>query len=367
MIEALELRGNPSSVHREGRAARSLIDKARRQVAALVGADTSGVIFTSGATEAAATVLTPRFKMGKADLAVGHLYTGAADHPCVLAGGRFGTKKTTTIPVDAEGHVDVAALEEMLANHDQEAGLAMVCLTLANNETGILQPMDRISSLVKQHGGILVIDAVQAVGRVSVDIDVLGADFLILSSHKIGGPKGAGALVCAGEIMMPQQLIPGGGQEKGHRSGTENPSAIAGFGAAADHALAGLDDYRERLSSMRDRLEAGLLTTCPDCIVYGAGVARLPNTSFFSIPGMKAETVQIAFDLEGIAVSAGSACSSGKVGPSHVLAAMGHDADLGGIRVSLGEDTTDSDVDAFLAALAKIISKRVPAPAAAGS
>ncbi len=367
MIEALELCGNPSSVHREGRAARSLIDQARRRVADLVGADSSGVIFTSGATEAAATVLTPRFKMGKVDLAVERLFTGAADHPCVLAGGRFGTERTTTIPVNADGHVDVDALERMLADHDRETGLAMVCMTLANNETGIIQPMDGITGVVKGHGGILVIDAVQAAGRMLVDIETLGADFLILSSHKIGGPKGAGALISAGEIMMPQPLIPGGGQEKGHRSGTENPAAVAGFGAAADHVRIGLDDYREPASALRDRLETGLVEICPECTVYGAAVSRLPNTSFFSIPDMKAETVQIAFDLEGIAVSAGSACSSGKVGPSHVLAAMGYDADTGGIRVSLGRDTTEADIDAFLTTFAKIVRKRVPAPETAGA
>ena len=361
LIQALDLPGNPSSVHREGRAARALIDKARRQVAAFVGADPSGVIFTSGATEAAATVLTPRFKMGKAELAVGQLYVGAADHPCVLAGGRFRKQRTKTIGVDWNGQIDENTLDRLLSNHDREAGLPMVCLTLANNETGILQPLKKVSDVIKKHGGILVVDAVQAMGRVPVDMETLGADFLFLSSHKIGGPKGSGALVCAGEIMMPEPLIPGGGQEKGHRSGTENPAAIAGFGAAAEQILGEVDAYRERVSTLRDRLETVLLKICPDCIIYGADVPRLPNTSFFALPGMKAETAQIAFDLEGIAVSAGSACSSGKIGPSHVLAAMGFDADLGGIRVSLGADTTEADVDAFLAAFERISSKRLPA------
>jgi cysteine desulfurase len=359
VVRALDLPGNPSSVHAEGRAARAVIEKARRQVAQLIGADTTGVIFTSGATEAAATVLTPHFKMGKADLAVGHLYVSAVDHPCILAGGRFESRQVSQIPVDRDGLVDLEALESALAGHDNSTGLAMVCLMRANNETGILQPMGEAAKIAKAHGGIFVVDAVQAVGRIPVDMGELGADFLILSSHKIGGPKGAGALVCAGEIMMPSTLIPGGGQEKGHRSGTENPAAIAGFGAAAEQVLKQLDNCAELVGGLRDRLETDMMHRCADCIVFGASVARLPNTLFFALPGLKAETAQIAFDLEGIAVSAGSACSSGKVGPSHVLAAMGGDAEQGGIRVSIGAETTEEDLAGFLAAFDKINLKRL--------
>ena len=364
MIRALDLPGNPSSVHREGCAARALVDKARRRVGTLTGADPSGVVFTSGATEAAATVLTPQFKMGKADLAIGRLYVGAADHPCVLGGGRFGSARTSIISVLGNGLIDTDALDQMLADHDRGAGPAMVCLTLANNETGILQPLEEAAGIIRQHGGILVVDAVQAGGRVPVEMGALGADFLFLSSHKIGGPKGAGVLVCAGEIMMPLPLIPGGGQEKGHRSGTENPAAIAGFGAAAEQVHVELDAYHERVTALRDRLETAIRALCPECIIFGSEGPRLPNTSFFALPGMKAETAQIAFDLEGIAVSAGSACSSGKVGPSHVLAAMGFDADLGGIRVSLGAESTEADVESFFCAFERISSKRMPQPAA---
>ena len=358
MMSALDLPGNPSSVHRDGRAVRAIVEKARRQVAQLVGAAPSAVTFTSGATEAAVTVLTPRFKMGKADLAVGHLFHSRADHPCILAGGRFEPHQMSAIGVDRNGMIDLAELRRRLAAHDPDSGLPMVCLTLANNETGVIQPMADIAETVRERGAVLVLDVVQAVGRVPVDIADLGADFLILSSHKIGGPKGVGALVSAGEVMMPVPLIPGGGQEKGHRSGTENPAGIAGFGAAAAHVGAAMEDDRSRISALRDGLEDAMRRLCGDCIIYGAGAVRLPNTTFFALPGLKAETAQIAFDLEGVSVSAGSACSSGKVGPSHVLAAMGFDADQGAIRVSLGAGTTREDLAAFLAAFEKIDGKR---------
>jgi len=358
MLEALDLPGNPSSVHFEGRAARAVVEKSRRQVARLVNADPAGVVFTSGATEAAATVLTPQFKMGKADLATSRLLVGAADHPCILGGGRFDSSRVVRIGVDHNGQVRLQALDDALAETDKSSGPPMACLMLANNETGIVQAMADVAAIVKRHAGILVVDAVQAAGRIPVNITDLGADFLILSSHKIGGPKGAGALICASEILRPVPLIPGGGQEKGHRSGTENPAAIAGFGAAAEHVLAGLENHARQVTELRDRLEEGIRQRCADCIIYGVDIERLPNTSFFAIPGMKAETVQIAFDLAGIAVSAGSACSSGKVGPSHVLGAMGFDAEQGGIRVSLGPATSADDVEAFLAAFTGIVSKR---------
>lgn len=358
MLDALDLTGNPSSVHFEGRAARAVVETSRRHVARLVNADPAGVVFTSGATEAAATVLTPHFKMGKADLAISLLLVGAADHPCILGGGRFDTSQFARIGVNHNGQIDLQALEKELARTEELSGSPMVCLMLANNETGIVQEMSGAAAIVKRHSGILVVDAVQAAGRMPVDIKALGADFLILSSHKIGGPKGVGALICASEILRPIPLVPGGGQEKGHRSGTENPAAIAGFGAAAEQAVANLESHGRKIAELRDRLEEGTRQRCADCIIVGSDVERLPNTSFFAIPGMKAETVQIAFDLAGIAVSAGSACSSGKVGPSHVLKAMGCDAEQGGIRVSLGAATSADDIEAFLAAFDTIVSKR---------
>jgi len=358
VLAALDMTGNPSSVHGEGRALRMLVEAARRDVAALVGAAPAHVIFTSGATEAANLVLTPDYRMGRTPLAVGHLYVSEIEHPALREGGRFAREDVTTVPVTRAGIVDLAALETLLRGHDKAKGLPMVAVMLANNETGILQPVKAAAEIAHRHGGLLVVDAVQAAGRVPVDIEVLEADFLILSSHKLGGPKGAGALVSRGEVLMPAPLIRGGGQEKGHRSGTENPAALAGFAAAARFAAADLAARNARIAALRDGLEAGMRIAANDVIVHGADAERVPNTSFFSLPGLKSETGQIAFDLEGIALSAGSACSSGKVGQSHVLTAMGFDAALGGLRVSLGPGSTEADVDRFLAAFSRIVSRR---------
>ncbi|MCP4317178.1 MAG: cysteine desulfurase [Hyphomicrobiales bacterium] len=358
MLEAMDLTGNPSSVHSEGRSTRAVIDSARRLVAEMCGSETSAVVFTSGATESAATVLTPDYKMGKSDLRVGHLYVCAVEHPCMLSGGRFDADQVSTVNVDSSGIIDLDDLGNQLHSHQQTDGPAMVAIQLANNETGIIQPVADAAALVRDQGGILVVDAVQAAGRLPIDMAALGADFLLLSSHKIGGPKGAGAIVGVGEVMMPTPLIPGGGQEKGHRSGTENPAAIAGFGAAAAFASTNLEARAADIKQLRDALETGISGIAPDCLIYGADVPRLVNTTFFSLPGLKAETAQIAFDLEGVAVSAGSACSSGKVGPSHVLKAMGQDVDPGGIRVSIGAQTTEADIDRFLEVFTKIDGKR---------
>jgi cysteine desulfurase len=358
VLAALDMTGNPSSVHGEGRALRMLVEAARRDVAALVGAAPAHVIFTSGATEAANLVLTPDYRMGRTPLAVGHLYVSEIEHPALREGGRFAREDVTTVPVTRAGIVDLDALETLLRGHDKAKGLPMVAVMLANNETGILQPVKAAAEIAHRHGGLLVVDAVQAVGRVPVDIEALEADFLILSSHKLGGPKGAGALVSRGEVLMPAPLIRGGGQEKGHRSGTENPAALAGFAAAARFAAADLAARNARIAALRDGLEAGMRIATNDVIVHGADAERVPNTSFFSLPGLKSETGQIAFDLEGIALSAGSACSSGKVGQSHVLTAMGFDAALGGLRVSLGPGSTEADVDRFLAAFSRIVSRR---------
>lgn len=358
VLAALDMTGNPSSVHGEGRALRMLVEAARRDVAALVGAAPAHVIFTSGATEAANLVLTPDYRMGRTPLAIGHLYVSEIEHPALREGGRFAREDVTTVPVTRAGIVDLDALETLLRGHDKAKGLPMVAVMLANNETGILQPVKAAAEIAHRHGGLLVVDAVQAAGRVLVDIEALEADFLVLSSHKLGGPKGAGALVSRGEVLMPAPLIRGGGQEKGHRSGTENPAALAGFAAAARFAAADLAARNVRIAALRDGLEAGMRIATNDVIVHGADAERVPNTSFFSLPGLKSETGQIAFDLEGIALSAGSACSSGKVGQSHVLTAMGFDAALGGLRVSLGPGSTEADVDRFLAAFSRIVSRR---------
>lgn len=358
VLAALDMVGNPSSVHGEGRALRMLVEAARRDVAALVGAAAAQVTFTSGATEAANLVLTSDYRMGRTPLTVGHLYVSQIEHPAVREGGRFAREAVTQIPVTRTGIVDLAALEALLSGHDKTMGLPIVAIMLANNETGIVQPVKAAGEMVHRHGGLLVVDAVQAVGRMPVDIEALGADFLIVSSHKLGGPKGAGALISRGEVLMPVPLIRGGGQEKGHRSGTENPAALAGFAAAARFAADGLAERNARIAALRDALESGMRTVTNDVIIHGADVERIANTSFFSLPGLKSETGQIAFDLEGIALSAGSACSSGKVGQSHVLTAMGFDAALGGLRVSLGPGSGEADVDRFLAAFSRVVSRR---------
>ena len=357
MLAALDIDANASSVHAEGRAARRIVEQARREVAALVGGRPEHVVFTSGATEAASTLLSPDWRLGRAPLRMARLVVSAADHPCILGGGRFGPEAVSVIGVDAGGIVDLTGLEAVLAGHDREEGPALVAIHAANNETGIIQPVREIARLAKAHGAVLVVDAVQAAGRVNLDISGECGDFLILSSHKIGGPKGAGAFIGASDLMMPAPLIRGGGQEKGHRAGTENLAAIAGFGAAARAALAGLGGM-ERVREQRDRFEAALLALAPDAVIFGRGAGRLPNTLFFALPGIKAETAQIAFDLAGVALSAGSACSSGKVGPSHVLKAMGVEGDLGGLRVSIGRETGEAELAAFRAALAAIIERK---------
>lgn len=356
MVAALDA-ANPSSVHTEGRAARRLLEDARRDVARLVNAKPEHVVFTSGATEAASTLLTPDWQMGRGAIRMSHLYVSAADHPCVLNGGRFAAAQVTRIGVDSNGIADLEALAAALGQHDKAAGLPLVAIHAANNETGVVQPVGRIAEIVKAAGGVLVVDAVQAAGRIPLDMSGPYADYLILSSHKIGGPKGVGAIVAASDLMMPRPLVNGGGQEKGHRAGTENVAGIAGFGAAARAALASLDDM-DAVARRRDEVEAIVTELAPDAEIFGNGAQRLANTTFFAIPGIKAETAQIAFDLAGVALSAGSACSSGKVGPSHVLKAMGHGDSLGALRVSIGRATGAEDIAAFRAALAGIVARR---------
>ncbi|GAA4111823.1 cysteine desulfurase family protein [Aminobacter aganoensis] len=357
VVAALDVVANPSSVHSEGRAARRIIEDARRDVAALVGAQPGHVVFTSGATEAATTLLSPDWRMGRGAVRMSRLFVTEADHPCVLNGGRFPAERIARLGVDANGIIDLVALEGALAAHDKSEGLPLVAIHAANNETGVIQPVRAISELVKAAGGVLVLDAVQAAGRIPLDMSEGYADYLILSSHKIGGSKGAGAIVAFADLMMPAPLVTGGGQEKGHRGGTENLPAIAGFGAAAREALAGLAEI-ERVRTVRDGIEAAIMRLAPDAEIFGKAVERLANTTFFAIPGVKAETAQIAFDLAGVALSAGSACSSGKVGPSHVLKAMGYADNLGALRVSIGRQTTGADVEKFETALAALLARR---------
>lgn len=358
MLDALAMSGNPSSVHAEGRAARAVIEKARRDVAGLAGAEPAHVTFTASATEAANHVLSPFYRMGKARVAVGRLFVSAIEHPAIRAGGRFPADRVSEIPVMRSGVIDLEALAALLADHDPADGLPLVAVMLVNNETGIVQPIRDAAAIVKKFGGLLVVDAVQAAGRIPLSISELGADFLILSAHKLGGPKGVGALVSRGETLMPEPLVRGGGQEKGHRAGTENLAAIAGFGAAAREMATDLVERNVMITALRDRAEAGLRAAAPDAVIYGDGSERVGNTCFFHLPGLKAETGQIAFDLEGVALSAGAACSSGKVGASHVLTAMGEDAATGALRLSIGPSTTEAEIDRFVLTFAKIAARR---------
>jgi cysteine desulfurase len=341
VVAALDVTGNPSSVHAAGRAARRLIEDARDKVAALVGVTAREVVFTSGGTEANMLALTP---------ALGDtLLVSAIEHPSVRSGGRFAAAED--IAVTATGVVDLAALERQLAGRSRP----FVSLMLANNETGVIQPVAEAAALVHAAGGLLHVDAVQGPGRIACDFKALGADLMTLSSHKIGGPQGVGALIKRDGLALDAQ-IKGGGQERGARAGTENVAGIAGFGAAADAARQGWAGEAAQMAVLRDKLEAGIKAIAAKAVIFGAEAARLPNTTLFSVPGMKAETAVIAFDLEGVALSSGAACSSGKVAPSHVLAAMGVPPDLarGAIRVSLGYATQDGDVGTILKAWGKL-------------
>jgi cysteine desulfurase len=355
---ALERTGNPSSVHGEGRAARRLIEEARDRVAGLVAADPRNVVFTSGGTEANALALSPAIENGADGAPRDRLLVSAIEHPSVLAGGRFAAAQIEQIPVDAHGVVGLAVLEQRLIALAREGARPLVSVMVANNETGVIQPIRQVADIAHRHGALLHVDAVQAAGRIDVDIQALGADLMTLSAHKIGGAKGAGALIRRDETLhLSDPLIKGGGQERGSRAGTENVAAITGFGAAAAAIKAGFAAEAEHMKALRDRLEAGLRAVTPEAVIFGSEAERLPNTTLVSMPGAKAETLVIAFDLDGVAISSGSACSSGKVAPSHVLAAMGVPVELarGAIRISTGPATTEAEIDRFLEVWKKLV------------
>jgi cysteine desulfurase len=350
MAAAWEVPGNPSSVHAEGRQARRLVEDARAAVSAAIGARPQDVVFTSGGTEANALALTPGLRRGAGE-PLRRLLVSAIEHASVLAGGRFSPEAIGTVQVNGSGLIDIAHLRRLVADGPP----ALVSVMLANNEAGVLQPVGEVAGIVHEAGGLLHVDAIQALGKIPFDIKVMKADLVTLSAHKIGGPKGAGALVLAEDAQGLEPLLRGGGQELGRRAGTENVAGIAAFGAAVRAAMAGLEGDAARLRGLRDRLEAGLKQT-PDMIVFSEEVPRLPNTTLFTVPGLKAETAVIGFDLGGIAVSSGSACSSGKVQPSHVLEAMGVGKELaqGAVRLSLGWSTTETDIDLALQAWRKL-------------
>jgi cysteine desulfurase len=350
MAAAWDISGNPSSVHSEGRQARRLVEEARAAVAAAVGARPENVVFASGGTESNALALTPGVRRATGQ-PVERLLVSAIEHASVLSGGRFAPEAIGIIGVTGAGIVDLDQLRALLA----EGPPALVSVMVANNETGAVQPISEIAEVVREAGGLLHADAIQAFGKIPFDIRILKADLITLSAHKIGGPKGVGAVVLAEDIQGLAPLLRGGGQELGRRAGTENVAGIAGFGAATRAAMMALADDSVRLQGLRERLERGLKQT-PGMIVFGEGVPRLPNCTLFTVPGLRAETAVIGFDLAGIAVSSGSACSSGKVQPSHVLDAMGFSRDLaqGGVRLSLGWSTSEADIDRTLEAWRKL-------------
>jgi len=355
MRQAFSVSGNPSSVHAEGRAARRLVEQAREQVAALVGAQPHNVFFTSGGTEANMLALTPAIEAAGEKRPRDRLLISAIEHSSVRTGGRFPYEMVGDVPVMADGRLDLAALAAEVGKSSRP----LVSLMLANNETGVVQPVAEAAAIVHAAGGLLHVDAVQGPGRIACDIGNLNADLLTLSAHKIGGPKGVGAIVRRGEdIHFPDPLIRGGGQERGIRAGTENVVGITGFGAAATAAREQFVAEAAYMKALRDGLESGLKAVSKTAVIFGETAERLPNTSLFAVEGMKAETAVIAFDLEGVAVSSGAACSSGKVQPSHVLTAMGVAPALvrGAVRVSLGWSTTKADVEGFLSAWKKLTS-----------
>jgi cysteine desulfurase len=359
MTAALTECGNASSVHRFGRLARRAIDAARDEVATLVGAEARQVVFTSGGTEANNLAIA-------AAGAGRRILVSAVEHDSV----RQAAPEAGIIPVDARGEIDLAALQTML---ERDTRPALIGVMLANNETGVTQPLALVTHLAHAHGALVHCDAVQAAGKMAIDVARLDVDTLALSAHKLGGPQGVGALVVRDTVELHPQ-IKGGGQERGWRAGTENMPAIRGFGVAARLAREELPAMLA-LGALRDEMEQRLLRLVPDATVMAPGAGRLPNTSCIAVPGIPAETQVVALDLAGIAVSAGSACSSGKVRPSHVLRAMGHSPEIAGsaIRVSLGWRTAPEDiehfVDAWTTMVARIRGNRhaervIPVPAA---
>jgi cysteine desulfurase len=341
MAEALAMTGNPSSVHRFGRHARGKIEAAREAVAALAGARPEGVIFTSGGTEANNLALAGSGRT--------RILVSAGEHDSILGAVPAAARITLT----GEGLVEPAALDARLG---ESTAPALVSIMLANNETGAIQPFPELARVARSHGALVHCDAVQAAGKLPLDLAALGVDLISLSAHKLGGPPGVGALVLAADIEIAASQR-GGGQERGRRAGTENLPGIVGFGAAAQAARAGLGKAAE-LADLRDRLERGLRQLVPDIRIFAEAAPRLANTCCFAAPGLAAETQVIALDLAGIAVSAGAACSSGKVAPSQVLAAMGAGAAAAAaIRVSLGWTSEAADIERFLEAWGALYSR----------
>lgn len=343
MIALLSEPGNASSIHIFGRSARKHIEKAREQVAALAGTHPNYVTFTSGATESNNAVL--KHFAGQT------IFISAIEHPSVLESAPGAIR----IPVTRDGVIDLDAFDRLLDEHTP----ALICVMLVNNETGVIQPVAEIARRARiKHPRVFIhCDAVQAAGKIPFELSMLGVDYLALSAHKIGGPQGVGALLCA-PGSEPVPYIHGGGQEKRQRAGTENVAGIAGFGLAAEMAVAALSDFQER-AALRDQLEARLQEAAPEIVIFGQNAPRVANTANIGLPGIAANTQLMSLDIEGIAVSSGSACSSGTVKPSHVLEAMGASADLSShaLRVSMGWATTPDDINRLAEAWLKMYDR----------
>jgi cysteine desulfurase len=354
MSSVLSEGGNASSVHSEGRCAHNHIEAAREQVAQLVNAALRGVIFTSGGSEANSLALSGLAGNGTID----RILISRIEHPSVIASAELKGVKLSLIPVNSDGIVDLAELEATLSKAANAGERVVVSIMWANNETGILQPIEEIVRLAHAHAALVHCDGVQAAGKVPVDFAASGLDLMSLSAHKIGGPQGVGALVVRPSIVLAP-MLKGGGQELSRRAGTENLSGIAGFGLAAE--LIANDNSVSKISHLQGQLEFEIKKIRSDAVIFGEAQKRLPNTTCVAVPGTTAETLLIMLDLAGIAVSSGSACSSGKVASSHVLAAMGVDDALArsGIRISLGRSSTAEDVKKFIDAWSKSVG---PAP-----
>jgi len=362
LLDALEISGNPASVHLAGRTARGLLDRARAKVAQALGARPAEIVFTSGATEAAALAI--RGVLGSTPAGRDDLVVTAVEHPCVLALAttlRAEGRRVTVLPVDRQGLPNPDAARSAIT-----ARTALVCAMLANNETGVILPVRELAALAHERGALLLTDAVQAIGKIEVSAPALGADLLALSGQKFGGPRGAGALwVNSGTRLVP---LFGGTQERGRRAGTENLPGIAGLSAAIEAASHGRQEEHARISALREKLESGLIALVPDATVNGSGAPRLPGITSICLPGVDAEALLMALDLEGICASAGSACHSGSTRPSEVLSAMGlPDAEAHAtVRFSLGWTSRDEDVERALEAVPRLARQVAQAVRASG-
>lgn len=355
MERAIALCANPSAIHRAGREARAVIDNARDQVARLVNARSGDVVFTSGGSEANALALWAAVESAAGPTEpITRLLISAVEHDSVFKAAEAIAERTgiarATIPVTSRGVVDIAVLEQQLDTTER----TLVAVMAANNETGVVQPIEDVVSCARAGNALLLVDAVQACGKVAIDFDALGADYLTVSAHKLGGPQGTGALVMKASAPFTPQFP--GNQEKGRRGGTENVIGIAGFGAVAECAAR---EDASRTMRLREGFENALRARFPDVVIFGEASPRLANTSNFAIPGIPAETAVIVLDLDGVMVSSGAACSSGRVRQSHVLRAMGVPAELAscGVRVSFGWNSVASDIDAVFAALDRLVAR----------